>query len=332
MSGPPDPVGNSDRLTYDLKDAQEVRLPISPELGEGYADICELRNGLGFGSLKIKKAAEPRILHVRADPGRLKLTLHISRHVTRFGIDGLPEVLDVRQGDGYFLSVPANGIVHIRQDEELHEFSLMISEKMLCSIMDELPLSHLSRISNLVFHPAFGPGYVEVPSGRLTRCAASQLLNSPIQGPLRGLYLETKLRELLVLRLCDMDRNAGGEPGRIVLTPCDFRRVEEAREILFSEMTRPPGIGELARRVGLNSTKLKTGFRRRYGQAPFGYLREIRMSRAFDLLMEGEQNVSQVALDVGYSSFSAFSKAFKHHHGCLPGAVRRGGFEIPYEP
>jgi AraC-like DNA-binding protein len=48
------------------------------------------------------------------------------------------------------------------------------------------------------------------------------------------------------------------------------------------------------------------------------YLRQIRMERAAELLLGGRHNVTEVAMEVGYSSLSHFSKAFCTTIGCCP--------------
>jgi AraC-like DNA-binding protein len=49
------------------------------------------------------------------------------------------------------------------------------------------------------------------------------------------------------------------------------------------------------------------------------YLRQLRLERAAELLRAGEHNVTEVALEVGYSSLSHFSQAFHAAFGCCPG-------------
>jgi AraC-like DNA-binding protein len=48
------------------------------------------------------------------------------------------------------------------------------------------------------------------------------------------------------------------------------------------------------------------------------------MQLAARLLTDGSTKVAAVALEVGYDSEAAFSRAFKRHTGLSPGAVRRG--------
>lgn len=49
------------------------------------------------------------------------------------------------------------------------------------------------------------------------------------------------------------------------------------------------------------------------------YARQVRMERAAELLRTGKCNVTEAALEVGYSSLSHFRSAFHETFGCCPG-------------
>ncbi|MEI9962315.1 MAG: helix-turn-helix transcriptional regulator [Limisphaerales bacterium] len=49
------------------------------------------------------------------------------------------------------------------------------------------------------------------------------------------------------------------------------------------------------------------------------YTRQLRMERAAEFLQSGKFNVTEAALEVGYSSLSHFSQAFHETFGCCPG-------------
>jgi AraC-like DNA-binding protein len=49
------------------------------------------------------------------------------------------------------------------------------------------------------------------------------------------------------------------------------------------------------------------------------YTRQLRMERAAELLKSGKFNVTDAALEVGYSSMSHFSQTFHETFGCCPG-------------
>lgn len=54
-----------------------------------------------------------------------------------------------------------------------------------------------------------------------------------------------------------------------------------------------------------------------------GYVRRLRLERAAMALRFGKRDVTEVALDAGYDTPSAFSKAFRQQMGTTPSAFRR---------
>jgi len=58
---------------------------------------------------------------------------------------------------------------------------------------------------------------------------------------------------------------------------------------------------------------------REAGATPFGLIREERMAHARGLLAAGHTSVA-TSEAVGYLDLSAFSRAFRHHHGVSPSA------------
>jgi AraC-like DNA-binding protein len=87
----------------------------------------------------------------------------------------------------------------------------------------------------------------------------------------------------------------------------------------------------LARDVGISRSTLAERFTQFVGQPPMRYLAHWRMQLAARLLSDGTAKVSAVALDVGYDSEAAFSRAFKKIVGMAPATWRRSpiGAEHP---
>jgi AraC-like DNA-binding protein len=96
-------------------------------------------------------------------------------------------------------------------------------------------------------------------------------------------------------------------------------RVQKVLAILKENLAQPPGLEELGRRVACSHFYLSRIFTQEVGRTISATLRDLRMERAASLLREGRMNVTQAALDVGYSSLSHFSTAFREVIGCCPG-------------
>jgi len=95
-------------------------------------------------------------------------------------------------------------------------------------------------------------------------------------------------------------------------------RVERTTAILRSHLADPPDIEALGAQVGCSSFYLSRLFSKEMGMTIPQYIRQIRMERAAELLLGGRHNVTEAAMEVGYSSLSHFSKAFCTTVGCCP--------------
>jgi len=95
-------------------------------------------------------------------------------------------------------------------------------------------------------------------------------------------------------------------------------RVERTTAILRSHLADPPDIEALGAQVGCSPFYLSRLFSKEMGMTIPQYVRQIRMERAAELLLGGRHNVTETAMEVGYSSLSHFSKAFCTTIGCCP--------------
>ena len=105
----------------------------------------------------------------------------------------------------------------------------------------------------------------------------------------------------------------------------DLRLLEAARQALAEDLDKTLSLAEIARRLGTNQTKLKTGLRAVYGITASGYRKQKRMIEAMRLLAEEQQPASVVAARIGYSAHASFTVAFRAYHGMTPRDARVSG-------
>jgi len=102
----------------------------------------------------------------------------------------------------------------------------------------------------------------------------------------------------------------------------DIKRFARAREILSTRFNPPPTISSIARELGINETKLKSGFKALNGQTVFEFGQQCRMQHAMHLLREQRIRISLVSEAVGYHHQGTFASAFKAYFGIRPKDVR----------
>lgn len=154
-----------------------------------------------------------------------------------------------------------------------------------------------------------------------------QIIHCRLSPPAVGLYVGGKVLELLSLEL---EQWCGGQQSVVGLSSDDIRQLQQARKIVLERYQDPPSLVSLARSVGLNVNKLKTGFRKMYNDTVNGVLKTHRMEMARMLLESGEVNVSETAVTVGYSNINHFSSAFRETYNVLPGRyLKEARLKIP---
>jgi AraC-like DNA-binding protein len=108
----------------------------------------------------------------------------------------------------------------------------------------------------------------------------------------------------------------GGSYGRQKL-------VDRAKLVLASDLGRRGTLADIAALVGVSPVYLTQLFRQVEGLPLYRYQLQRRLARALDRLGE-RVDLTELALDLGFSSYSHFSDAFKRSYGQTPLQFQRG--------
>jgi AraC family transcriptional regulator len=99
-------------------------------------------------------------------------------------------------------------------------------------------------------------------------------------------------------------------------------RLGEALDYLEATLSRHPSLDEAARRAGFSRWHFMRLFQAAIGMPVAEYVRRRRLSRAAEALAAG-QPVLAAAIDWGYETQAAFTRAFSRAFGVTPGAFAR---------
>ncbi len=100
-------------------------------------------------------------------------------------------------------------------------------------------------------------------------------------------------------------------------------RIGNALELVHESPDRHWSLDDLAKNVGMSRTSFAQQFKRLVGNTPMEYLTEWRMSLAYSKLQLSKDTMLAIALDIGYQSEAAFSRAFKKVVGKSPNEIRK---------
>jgi len=109
------------------------------------------------------------------------------------------------------------------------------------------------------------------------------------------------------------------------------RRMLRARDAIDRAYAHPLDIEELARVASVSESHFIRTFRATFGETPHRYLQRRRVERAMFKLRETDRSVTDICLDVGFSSLGTFSRTFRDIVGEAPTDYRKRA-DVPSAP
>ncbi|AFY44797.1 helix-turn-helix transcriptional regulator [Nostoc sp. PCC 7107] len=300
-------------------DGFEEVLEMPQIAGQGYSYHIELSPGVSLGfadcqyheDLIIKTATHDHLIQINILlSGFLDCEgVHPRLGGTRsyFSGSGIsPAVTDKHQGGGRL------SFVNVEIEPEVLESFLDDAQRQLDNIKQ--------LFKGEDWKVAFYPKVTEK-----VRSLAQELWHPPYRGAAKRLYLQAKVFELLALYLDLIADNQ--EPVRNLprFKPDTIDRIYHAKEILTTQIDHPPSLSALAQLVGVSDRTLQRGFQTLFQTTVVGYLTQLRLDKAENLLRQGDvcngqrqPTVAEVANLVGYGHLGHFSAAFKRRFGITP--------------
>ncbi|WP_418179542.1 helix-turn-helix domain-containing protein [Aliarcobacter lanthieri] len=147
---------------------------------------------------------------------------------------------------------------------------------------------------------------------------ANDLYNSPFEGELQNIYLQSKVLELIYNEFSEMLNKEENEKYKTVkLTQDDIEALHKVRNLILLENDFSD-LMTFSRKVALNEFKLKYGFKQIFNTTIGKMILERKMLYAKQLLETSEFSISEISSFVGYKHQQNFSSAFSQFFGILP--------------
>src|SRR5579884_2044923 len=100
------------------------------------------------------------------------------------------------------------------------------------------------------------------------------------------------------------------------------RRLLRARDAMDRTYAQPLDIPALARIACLSEAHFIRTFRATFGETPHRYLQRRRVERSMFLLRETDRTITDICVDVGFTSIGTFSRMFHDIVGETPSSYR----------
>jgi AraC-like DNA-binding protein len=102
------------------------------------------------------------------------------------------------------------------------------------------------------------------------------------------------------------------------------RRLLRARDAMDRAYAEPLDVRAVAKVAHVSEAHFIRSFRATFGETPHRYLQRRRVERSMFLLRETDRSVTDICLDVGFTSLGTFSRMFRDIVGETPSSYRLG--------
>lgn len=299
---------------------EETTLAIPPRFGAGYIKGVNFMNGVGLLIFNCT-FHEELILHYslkQSHPLRLKFCQQ-GNFIYCFQPDQESHKIQALHSafctstDSYdqLYTFPAN--LHVQYTSlEINRREYI--KKIECDV-DTLPndLANLLRDIDAIDPFAYESAYSIVLAD-----VVNDIHTNDLKGLARKTFLEARSLDLFAHIVTQYLDDLNPKSKRVLLRKTDVSLINKAREILVQHIQENITIPELSKRVGVNTTKLKQGFKKMYGCTINEFVRYQKLSLAKELILEGSLSVKQISEKIGYRNYAYFASRFKERYGALP--------------
>jgi AraC-like DNA-binding protein len=143
-------------------------------------------------------------------------------------------------------------------------------------------------------------------------------------GPVDPLWVEESLARISGALLMQgfRERSPGARAARERTRSAHEDAVEATKKLLSTRFSEALSLSDIARAVGLSAFHLARLFKQRTRLTLHAYRNQLRLRAALEVLPDPRIDLTALALDLGYSSHSHFTDAFRRVFGVPPASIR----------
>lgn len=276
-----------------------------------------------FESLKIQ---DTMFVAYRSDVYPLKNEVFFEEHAVIYVLEGEKRFVSPHQE----AHVQRGNVLFIRRGYYLMSESIDKAYKSLVFFFPEKLLKEFVGQNRELFdelatqEDGFSPVLVLESTPSFEKFTESILPYFSSKSPYLNQFLRLKLHELL-LHLIEIDTS---QELKILLFSLYKGQKADLEYMINNYYLKPLSINELARLSGRSLSAFKRDFEHQFHTSPALWIKHKRLEYASFLLENSSQNVSEIAMEIGYESVSHFIKAFKEKYGFTPVSYQRAKIAI----
>ena len=101
-----------------------------------------------------------------------------------------------------------------------------------------------------------------------------------------------------------------------------YKRLNNAKDYIDENFSGEIKIEDAAKAACMSDFHFLRLFKKVFGDTPYRYITQLRINKAFNLILKTNMPITGICHEIGFSSLSSFSWLFKQKYGMSPDAMR----------
>lgn len=127
--------------------------------------------------------------------------------------------------------------------------------------------------------------------------------------------------ELLALFFIQINRRSR-QLENIGIPDVELKLMFKLKKELVQDLANTPDLKELSAQFNINETKLRANFKKVFGMPPYQFVLQEKLNEAHRLLTNTDRSITDIALSLGFTDNSHFTRRFKKAFNYLPKDVK----------
>ncbi|GAB5522148.1 MAG: hypothetical protein Roseis2KO_00200 [Roseivirga sp.] len=94
--------------------------------------------------------------------------------------------------------------------------------------------------------------------------------------------------------------------------------IQQVLDFIEDHLSEPLSSEKLAEKACLSPSRFHRVFKKETGATPQKFIEKLRLTKAYEVITQGEGSIQDLAITLGYNDYETFSRAFKRLHHYSP--------------
>ena len=95
-------------------------------------------------------------------------------------------------------------------------------------------------------------------------------------------------------------------------------RIKKVLDYIEGHLDTELRLSDLSALACMSTSQFHRVFKRETNRTPFQFVEDSKMAKAYEVIVDGQVKVQQLAINLGYNDYETFTRAFKKHFYCSP--------------